>query len=435
MEVLIAAALGSVVMVIVAKAYQGLAKAQGVTQGAADLRRLGEASTEAIYRDLKQARRLFARSAGANVISRTWYGRTPIENLTEGGPSPQEVTPGPMTGSPNEFVLPVIFGDGLFSGGGGATGPSGFELVPSECGNALMFLTQEPKLEVVPSGATPGANATEQKDFLDEVFGPAPDRKVYLSAYRLHVYFVARKPLGSGPEVRPGSPFTYTVMHWKSKVYADVDDCDALIANVLNVYPAAGKPAKPPKGSKKPPKLPRGMAEATGARAYVNGLFAVLGAAPLEVAGAIQPMADDAGKVPGTGMTQAVFDLMALIDPKGGGPPPTYVLRMQENSSDEFVTGDFRTALKGMARSSHAAIDLAFNTEAAGSLPAVPAGSLRIPLWGDATTGVPFGFETAIVGSATARQVMYRISLTGRTLGSRGNYAQAFQQVVAVSEN
>lgn len=193
LEILIAMAIGGVVLGLVANAYLGANKAQSITVASGLMKASGQMALNQIYEGLHQSHTIFGRNDGAD----SYMSRLPIFGFDTGAGA---LRPGVVQ---TELVLPVVQEKAAFYDEN-ATGAPNADFDPASVGNTLLFATSEPKA------------------ILHAEFGQP---EAHLSAHRLHFYYPARRemPPGAYP-VRPGDSYTYQLMHWKSQLYLDYND-------------------------------------------------------------------------------------------------------------------------------------------------------------------------------------------------------------------
>lgn len=418
-EVLVAASIGTVLMVMVTQAYLGMGNSQALATLGLNLKNCGTASISEIHKSLRAAHLILAKPVPLNDPTHTtnaWLGRVPVAGLHEAGAvkapigystDTSELTPGPFRGDgarPDEFLLPGISQSASFyeADVDGAANP---DFSASDVGNALAFFVNEPKVKI-----TMKLNTGENPAAALAAFGGSEVQR--FSAYRLVVFYVARRPLPVGISLRRAAvtdaDYTYTLMQWKSRPFVDREEVESWMRRLDAGWATLD------------PKLADGGG---GVELYVLNKMVEL--KNQGMVGSIIPSAKNPARAE---IPNAVGSLLPSRGPSATGP-------LQSADEDcDLLTGDFRTALRLLPRDSSGEGMLAFNSRAGGPYDPVDMGGLRVPSFG-VTTGVPFGFEVAVGGLRTNRQVMVRLNLAARTLSARKYVGQVFQQVVSVAED
>jgi hypothetical protein len=386
LELLIAMGIGLLVSAMALTAYFGANKAQAVTVGTHMLATSGQKSVAAIYRNLNGARRIYDRSAATDKF----LNRIPIQGLG-GGDTPAVIrTPA----VPSEMVLPRVVSNGSFAtqlvdGAGVITNNVKYD--QASAGNALFFLAKDPKVFIRESGAsTVQATAFATKDY-------------FVQLYRLHFYFLARRPLGTGARpVRGTDAFTFQLMHWDSLPYVDRQDLETWMAGLM-----------------------KAIGGSAAAKTYIDAKLAALSA--------VYDGAIDAGELdPDT----ALFDLAKAST-------SDYTHLKAKATTTLLTSGHYAKAIQSEMRGNFGESFVAFNTEngPSASIVGVPIRSLsdtdntnRVPNYADATTGIPYGFEVMVAGSPTSRRVLMHLTLAARTQPGNVLMAQSIQQVAQVYE-
>jgi hypothetical protein len=206
-----------------------------------------------------------------------------------------------------------------------------------------------------------------------------------LPAYTLDFYYLCRRPLPAGQLIRGKDPYTYGMMHFRSKPYLDYHELVDLQRTLKRQDPDA---------------------DAT--------IDLVLGELRSGYAGAIALDVPDAG--------HALYDLAATRDHQD----------LEENPGARVAMGTFRTPLAFAMHQDFGEPMVAFNTTADDPARAVPAAGLDVPAYAPDKTVFPYGFEALVVGPPDARQVLVRLALAARTRPGRTMIGTTIQQIVLV---
>jgi hypothetical protein len=269
----------------------------------------------------------------------------------------------------------------------------------NKVGNALMFAALDRRARVMDPSSPP----QPQKD----TFG---DEHHQFSAYRLHLYFLARRSLGANGRVRPGSSYTYQLMHWRSLPYLDYHEVRAWMTEMKNRVPALS-PAPD---------------------AFISAKLL-----------AMRDHDSGTGPYAGTLNLQAIDAGMAVTAmPAYHNLVTSDYLDLTRDGSRRFENDQYRSALRFNTRNSFAECMVAFNTTAPddASYPAVPLQAVQslqqnVPAFAPLDTNKPFGFEVAVGGPGSGRQVLLRLALAARShTGSRSLTGQVYQKVAQVYE-
>jgi prepilin-type N-terminal cleavage/methylation domain-containing protein len=188
LEILVAAAIGLVVVGFALEAYFAAQKAKAVAVGGSLLKAAGQATLDDIYKGVHQSKHLYVRGDAADTL----LARLPMHPFYEDAGA---LSPGPTK---EELRLPDLKLTGSFQ----ATDPN-FD--PDAAGNALFFARSEP-------------NATADAAGLQAALGTS---RLALPAYTLDFYCLVRRPLPPGQFVRGTDRYTYGLMHYRSKPYLD----------------------------------------------------------------------------------------------------------------------------------------------------------------------------------------------------------------------
>ncbi|MFP5501588.1 MAG: PilW family protein, partial [Candidatus Sericytochromatia bacterium] len=366
LEMLIALTIGSVVLGLIANAYLGANKAQSMTVANGLMKSSGQSALNTIYGDLHQASVFFDRG----VIADSFLSRLPIAGYDT---SAGALSPGV---DQTDVLLPLLTEKASFWEAD-ATGTINPDFSPGAVGNALFFATAEAKAIMAPE------------------FGQG---EYHLTPYRLHFYFLARRAMAvNAHPIRPGTTFTYHLMHWESQPYLDYHE----VLNFLGRYKDGGV-----SNADLTTKLDR-LRPAVG-----------------PFAGAINLSAVDASL---GGSSGVLYDL--VLDDAGGRS-----LRL--NTTARFATGRFHSAERYAMRESFGQTMVAFNTKPSSPAPsvppAVPVAGLDVPAFASVTDGTPYGLEVMVGGEQSHRQVLLRLALAARTMPGHVMVGQTFQQVVQI---
>ena len=388
-ELLIAAGLGVTVMTIGINAYLGANKVQALAVGGSLLKQSAEQGLDELFRQLKGSRKIFDAAQAAEWVKRLDL----LSPWNVGG----TVTPAIEA---NDLMFPTIQPKAQFYVQDLAASQNpNFDR--TKMGNALMFASLEPRALVKDPLAPPQPQT--------DTFGD-PDHQ--FSAYRLHLYFLARRSLGTLKSVRPGSSFTYQLMHWQSLPFLDYQELQDWMSDMKTRTPALN----PAPDAFITTKLLKMRDSADG------------GTGPY--AGALNLQASDAA------MTVTASPAYYRLAAASG------YLDLVRNSTRRFENAAYRSALQFNARNSFVECMVAFNTSAPfdGSFPAVPLPAVaslqeNVPGYAPLNTNKPYGFEVAIGGPGSGRQVLLRLALASRShSGGRNLTGYVFQKVVQVSE-
>lgn len=365
LEIVIATGLGVLVLGIVAQAYMAANKAKAMTVGGSILKVAGAQAISEIYKNLHQSRHLFGRGHTAD----TYLERLPIVPYYDG---PGKLSPGIV---PDDLRLADIRLKGSFwvKDAAGTANP---DFDPDAVGNALFFATTEPKATVADP---PG------EDMQRDVFGT---HSMQFATLRLHLYFLAQRPLPRGQRVRVPDEFVYQLMHFRSEPYLDARE----LVDWLRQLKSGG---------------------GAGVDGFIDGRLAELAT---QHPGAIALDAVEAGA--------ATYELAAASDHLGLVPDPT----------DPIETAHYRSPLSIAMNQSFGIPMVAFNTTGASPRPPVPVDRLDVPAYARDGDRHPYGFEVLIGGPPDRRQVLVRLSLAARTSPGNVMVGETFQQVVQVAD-
>jgi hypothetical protein len=305
-----------------------------------------------MYKGLHQSKHLYVRGDAADTL----MARLPIRPfyLDAGA-----LTPGPQ---PEELRLPDLKLTGAFQ----ASDPN-FD--PDAPGNALFFARSEP-------------NATAADDGLKTALG---SRELALPAYTLDFYFMCRRPLPKGQFIRGRDPYTYGLMHFRSRPYLDYHelvDLERLLKR-----------------------------QAADADDTIDNVLSQLRGA---YAGAIALDVPDGN--------HAIFDLAATRDHQD----------LYENPMARIAKGTFRTPLAFAMNQDFGEPMVAFNTTAEDPSHALAVAGLDVPAFAPDKTTFPYGMEALVAGPPDARQVLVRLALAAQTHPGRILIGSTHQQVVQV---
>lgn len=384
LEVLIASAIATVVLGMVINAYVGANKALNATVGGNQLKMAGEKGLEGIYRNLKSAKKIFGRGATAD----SWLGRTDLEPYKSGGLTPKVETA--------DLVLPDLMSVAYF--GGPTPTPAPTPALAGSVGNALFFVTTEQAAVVADPSPTPNVMAT--------VFG---SRTYRFTAYRLHLYHLARRDLGKFEPIRGTDRYTYSLMHWTSEPYLDYYEVKKWMSRIMTFTPTITP-------------TPNALIDAK--------LDALSDASTGPYAGVIDLSATDASTASSTGAAMYGFT-----------PLSTARQDLTPDTTKRFKGADYRSALDFAVRDTFAYPMVAFNNGSATSPPPVKVTdmakgeSLAVPMYAPSNATQPYGFEVIVGGPASGRQVLLRLALAAKSgAGSRGTSGLSVQQIVQVYE-
>jgi hypothetical protein len=382
MEVLIALALGLVVIGAALNAYLGANTAVTRAVGDGRLKHAGEQALDDIYRELKGVRRVFARGATAS----SWLARTDLRPWKADGLTPQAET--------SELVLPDTLSSAAFDASNTA--------MAAAAGNALFFVASEPSARVAEPAASPAAGPHTT------VFGTPIQ---HFTVHRFHLYFLAKKPLEASERLVRGTEratdgYTYRLMHWKSRPYLDYQEVRTWLERLTTHQP----PLSPD-----PTSFIQAKLSALSSGSPVKAPYA--GAVDLAVSDAAVGAA-----------TPAVYELVLTSGALTA-------------SSARLSHADYRGAIAFGLQAGFGLPMVAFNNGTAASPPPVAArdvnlgGDLVVPRFAAADEVRPFGFEVLHGGPQSGRQILVRLALAMRDAHTRGTLkGLAVQQTVRVYE-
>lgn len=385
-EVLVAAGISVTVMTIGISAYLGATKVQALAVGGSFLKQSAEQGLNDLYRELKGSRKIFDAAQASE-----WVKRTDLKSPWNGAGllTPEIVA--------DDLVFPTIQPQAQFyiQDMSASQNPN-FDR--TKMGNALMFVALDQRV-IVKDPATP---PQPQND----TFG---DTQQQLSAFRLHLYFLARRSMAVNGRVRAGSSFTYQLMHWRSKPFLDYNELKQWMTKMKTKSP----PLTPSPNSFIAAKLLAMRDHASGTGPY---------------AGALNLQAVDAGMAVVAAPAYTKLEVTSSF------------LDLVPETLRRFEYDRYQAALTFNARNAYAECMVAFNTSAPAdaSYPAVPlqavaAQQSNVPGLAPFDTNKPFGFEVAVGGPGSGRQVLLRLALASRpSTGSRNLTGYVFQKVVQV---
>ncbi|MEB3328255.1 MAG: prepilin-type N-terminal cleavage/methylation domain-containing protein [Candidatus Sericytochromatia bacterium] len=380
MELLIAMALGLVVIGAALNAYLGANSAVTRAVGDGRLKHAGEQALDAIYRDLKGVRRVFARGATAS----SWLGRSDLRPWQPDGLTPQAETA--------ELVLPDLLASPTFDASNAS--------LATGAGNALFFVASEPSARITDPAGSAGPHAT--------VFGTPVQ---HFTVHRFHLYLLARKPLEASERLVRGTDrategFTYRLMHWQSRPYLDYQEVRTWLERLTTHQP----PLSP------------------DPTAFIQAKLAALSSgSPVKApyAGAVDLAVSDGA------VGAAVPGLYELVLEGGGLAVSTARLHH----------ADYRGAIAFGVQAGFGLPMVAFNNGTAVAPPPVPArdvnlgDDLVVPRFAAPDELRPFGFEVLYGGPQSGRQILLRLALAMRDAQSRGTLkGLAVQQTVRIYE-
>ncbi|MEB3223030.1 MAG: prepilin-type N-terminal cleavage/methylation domain-containing protein [Candidatus Sericytochromatia bacterium] len=382
MEVLIAMSLGLVVVGAALNAYLGANSAVTRTVGDGRLKHAGEQALDDIYRELKGVRRVFSRGTTAS----SWLARTALRPWQADGLTPQVETA--------DLVLPDMLASASFDASNAG--------LAAAAGNALVFVASEPSARITEPAASPPAGPHTS------VFGTPTQ---HFSAYRFHVYHLAKKPLEPAERLVRGTDratdgYTYRLMHWQSRPYLDYQEVRTWIERLQTHQPAL---------SPEPTSFIQAKLAALSSGSPVKAPYA----------GAV--------------------DLSVLDAASGATPAGVYELTLSGGglaaSTARLASGDYRGAIAFGVQAGFGLPMVAFNNGTAAAPPPVPArdvsqgGDLVVPRFAPADDLRPFGFEVLYGGPQNGRQILLRLALALRDAQGRGPLkGLAVQQTVRLYE-
>lgn len=378
LELVIAMGIGSVVMALVANAYLGANKAQGMSVGTNALKSAGQIALNDMYETLHGAHTIFSR----NGLAYTYMTqRLPIDGYDA---SATRVTPGVTAG---DIQLPAIMANPSFwdVDASGVPNPNASDM-RSAVGNCLFFTAREPDAVMLEEGTGTELQAT---------FGTP---EYHIGAYRYHFYFLSRRPVAvGGKAMMPGVSFTFQLMHWKSGLYLDYQALAAWMnrlkdAGVANSYIDL---------------------KLTRLSSALPGFEPIVGAVDLDAPDP-SPAASPA----------ALYTLSPTSSPDHRALTP-YAGRLK--------TKDYRSAAWTSLKGGFGESMVCFNTDGPAWMPKFPVAGMKVPMFADFNTSVPYGLEVLVGGDPSARQVLLRLALAARTQPGNVLMGQSFQQVVHIS--
>ncbi|MDB5096986.1 MAG: hypothetical protein JWM80_1407 [Cyanobacteria bacterium RYN_339] len=384
LEVMVAMGIGLMVSGGMLYAYMGANRSQGLTVGSSMLKQSGQASLNDVYKRLNQARHVFTRTDGPG-----WLAKLPIDGYGGG------LSPGPTITPSPELVLPLAEPSGSFLArlDNGASVPGGQELGsdnvdfhPGSVGNALFFLSKEPRVTF-----RDVANGVQDTAFNTIDFN--------IHSYRFQFYYLVHRQLPvTAMPVRTGDNFIYQLMRWDSEQYLDRREIEEWMKALIAQNPG----------------------NVGGAHAFIVDR---LGKAAARYPGAL-----DLGQAT---PNAALFKLDTT----------DYVALDSQPAAQLLVSGHFGTAVKLQMRTSFGESFVAFNN-VAGSAPAVkppvPITALsnaneRIPTYAT-PTDLPYGFEVMIAGPPASQRVLVRLALAARTQPGNNLIGETYQQLTQTFE-
>jgi hypothetical protein len=135
----------------------------------------------------------------------------------------------------------------------------------------------------------------------------------------------------------------------------------------------------------------------------------------------------------------------------GQDDPDTAMFQLTKNTTTDYthlkpavagsllVTGHYAHAVMSQMRTTFGESFVAFNTVGLTPTPVVPIVPIRslnnqdssnlVPNYADKNTGIPYGFETMVVGPPASRKVLVHLTLAARTQPGNVLMADSFQQV------
>lgn len=388
MEVVIALGIGAMIMTLVTNAYVGANKSQAITVGTGLLKSSGQTGLNDLYQNLHSSALIFDRNTYTDAL----FTRLPINGVLPNPPARIE-EPGL---NPADIVYPQIQSQGQFFAED-ASNVANANWNPAAIGNCLFFATHEPKaiLREEPS-------STRLKDATGA-------SEAHISAYRLHFYFLVRRPLAVGSKpVRTGDNFTYQLMHWKSMPYLDHDELRAWMLKIVrySVVNPSATPAAPAYIATK-------IAKLRHPDAFPNG-----GTGPYPAAVNFN--------TPNPASSNNIGPLIVDLNPTNDGTG------FNTNLTRLFETDSYHHALRYNMRDRFGESFISFNTKVPSPLPTHRVPGLEVPRFALPAVAPPYGFEVLVGGEPSHRQVLLRMALAARTQPGNVMVGQAFQQVVHI---
>lgn len=372
-EILVATAIGALVMALAFNAYFGANKAKALMGASSMLNDAGQKALNDIYTSLHGNKHLFTRGATAD----SFLGRL---NLAGYDPSPGVPSPGVTSG---DLLLPIVDATGaVWALDASNTANPNFN--PNDVGNALFF-----------AESLPDAVLGDQNNVLQTTFQTSQYR---ISVYRLHLYYLARHQYAPGTlgQVKPGANYVYRLMSWVSVPYLDYSDMSKWM-NRISDEAASGA-----------------IATST-AQAYMDAKLTSLQTA----AGATHFTDAIDLTVPDGGLTATPAALHSLT--------PAAVYRdLSDDTTSRFVCAQLKAATNFDMANQFGVAMVAFDTQD------VSVSNLTVPSYAStaSATAYPWGLETMIVGPTDARQVLLHLSLAAKTTPGRVLTGVSLQQIV-----
>lgn len=364
-----------IIMAVIVNAIVGARKAEGAAVTTSLLKAGGARAMKNLYLELSQSRRLLAsvKGDGASPDLGTQY-----YTLMARPAAPADM---PATGT----VFPQINPNGGF----GVDGTTPGTLDPSTVGNALAFVAPGPPMVLSDSDVY-----VSQGWFGGD--HPISSKPYQLPTYKFVLYHLVQVNLPPGAPAINGLSYTTQLMRWESGLYLQKSDVDALF-NRMSYHTATSA-------------------------ASTQTMFANLTSHPPTVVGIWDASATTASSAfvlyPALNVVNLPF--IGNVCQLSGSPTvissPTIPMAKQ--------TWAITTSLSGYATSM-----MAYNTVS--NLNFVVPG-LKVPAYASAPTSVPYGFEVAIAGPASARTVLVRMALAARLNSGLNLNGIAHQEVVKV---